>query len=132
MIVSCRSTPSASWPSWLDRKARGLPLAAARLQIPGGVKGEQKAISLTKDLFIPLAKRVETSGRNPAIRARKSSSGCVSSNISGRLPHRANRSRPETGSSRCARRPIGTRSFGRGPARSAVLNRVLGALGSRD
>ena len=43
----------------VDRKARRLPLEGDAYIIPGGVKGEQKAISLTKDLFIPLAKQVE-------------------------------------------------------------------------
>ena len=36
---------------------RGLSVSRRAYMIPGGVKGEQKAISLTKDLFIPLAKR---------------------------------------------------------------------------
>ena len=43
-----------------DRKARGLPLAGPAYMIPGGVKGELKAHSLTKDLFIPLAAAVES------------------------------------------------------------------------
>ena len=43
-----------------DRKARGLSLSRRAYIIPGGVKGEQKAISLTKDLFLPLAKAVES------------------------------------------------------------------------
>ena len=43
-----------------DRAARGLPLAGPAYVIPGGVKGELKAHSLTKDLFIPLADAVES------------------------------------------------------------------------
>ena len=43
-----------------DRKARGLRCEGPAYMIPGGVKGEQKAISLTKDLFLPLAKEVES------------------------------------------------------------------------
>ena len=42
-----------------DRKARGLPVSRRAYTIPGGVAGEEKAISLTKDLFLPLAKEVE-------------------------------------------------------------------------
>ena len=42
-----------------DRKARGLRLAGPAYVIPGGVPGELKAESLTRDLFIPLANAVE-------------------------------------------------------------------------
>jgi DNA polymerase len=42
-----------------DRKARGLPVERRAYVIPGGGKGELKAASLTRDLFIPLANAVE-------------------------------------------------------------------------
>jgi DNA polymerase len=42
-----------------DRAARGLLLERRAYMIPGGGKGELKAASLTRDLFIPLANAVE-------------------------------------------------------------------------
>jgi len=42
-----------------DRAARGLPLERRAYIVPGGVPGEQKAVSLTRDLFTPLANAVE-------------------------------------------------------------------------
>jgi hypothetical protein len=38
-----------------ERAARGEPLERRAYMIPGGVKGEIKAVSLTRDLFTPLA-----------------------------------------------------------------------------
>jgi hypothetical protein len=43
-----------------DRKARRLSLERRAYMIPGGVQGEQKAISLTRDLFNLLARNLES------------------------------------------------------------------------
>jgi hypothetical protein len=42
-----------------DRAARGLSVERRAYMIPGGVPGELKAASLTRDLFVPLANAVE-------------------------------------------------------------------------
>lgn len=43
----------------MDREARGLSKEKRAYMIPGGVKGEQKAVSLTRALFTSLANAVE-------------------------------------------------------------------------
>ena len=76
-----------------DRAARGLPLAGPAYMIPGGVKGELKAHSLTKDLFIPLAAAVESVRPKTRRYVRASLRAVAAVPISrGWLPHRANRS----------------------------------------
>jgi DNA polymerase len=49
-----------------ERAARGLPLEHRAYTIPGGERGELKAASLTRDLFIPLADAAEQIRPRPA------------------------------------------------------------------